>query len=734
MRLGKAKSWPANGRANLLEPAPQAAQRRRGPAWPAAAGALAAAAILVVLLHDASTHGALQAWQAKAWPEIRGQMPGAIHNLSVVFAILGDVHVLLTLSLAAFLSLAWKREWRHAYLAIACGPALLGVLAWMRWHVSTIAPDGRPPPFPLTGSFPNENATLAFGLLGLAWILVRTRRARVLAVASAAIVSLAPLALGRAWPLDTLAGIALGGGWTCLAFLGSRVARQLTEPAPAWRPLFIDRLRSRWAGVAARADQSWWGNERVLLVLIGIGLLARLPGLWTWAIGPDADRYSAMAHALQTHGSFLMPWGDVYSPGTGPQPSHHYPPLYPMVLAGFFQVFGFSRGTTQLASLALSLLAVATTWWCTRSLYGRKPGLVAAAAVALNPILIQTTNKAYSENLLMVLFVLTMWAILRSLDKPWFIVLAGLFAGLSYLTKSSVGAFFLVAGFAGLAWRLRWRGLKVLRDPGYLAAIAIFAALVAAWAWRNWRLFGDWQTSTHISAAYDNALHHPFDWALLIPFSFTFLFALGMLGYLAMIAWLPQLSRSFSLKNEHDSGLWLGMMLPLVLTVPIDSALWLYEKDFFLHNVRYIVLSLVPMVWLLIRNVKPSRATWAALFVTAGMLLAGSLYYTLPNRPLDSQVSERLGPLVHDTDSITFVGTNDVYRYYFDLTDNGRRNLDVRYSPGDDGGNATSTWIVVLGDWSHIHRPPYEEEFQMQAGSGDAYQQYTVWRYAAPPI
>jgi hypothetical protein len=290
-----------------------------------------------------------------------------------------------------------------------------------------------------------------------------------------------------------------------------------------------------------------------------------------------------------------------------------------------------------------------------------------------------------------------------------------------------MGYFFIVAGLGGLAWRLHWRGWKVLRDPAYVLAILLFGAMVAWWAWRNWLRFGSFSTSAHLEQAYANAAAHPLEWARLLVFSFLVMFGLGYLVYMAVLPWLPQLRRIPRLASEHDSGLWLAIGLPLALTLVIDSALWLYEQQFFLHNVRYVSFVLVPLVWLLMRHVRPSKATWAAIGVSFAILVAGAVYYTLPNRPLNTEVAGELGKLVQDGDSFTFVGDNDVYRYYFAITKDGREmHHDVHYDPGPGLANATTTWVVLRG--TGAPPPPYGLAFEMSQGAGVYAEHYSVWR------
>ncbi|MES2153826.1 MAG: glycosyltransferase family 39 protein [bacterium] len=634
-----------------------------------------------------------------------------------------SVTILLLAFLIVFGVAAVGGRWRHAFTALLAGPGLFGVLTRFHIRYPMTYPVG--PPFPLIGGVGDLAAALGVSLATiLAW---RARCSAPRAAAWAllgALLGAAPAVTGADTVANSAIGAAFGFAWAWIAILGGLVLHALLEPDSVPPGVTIPFC----GPVTSWADRRLWGNTRVLWGLIGLGALLRLPGIWTWAIGPDASRYAAMADALNHNGEFLMPWGDVYSPGTGLQYSHHFPPLYPALLAGFYKVFGFSVATTRLAAFVLAFAALAVTYLCTKDLYGKTKGLIAAALVSLSPVLIMTTNKAYAENLLLALFVLAMWAILKSLEKPRFIIVGAVFAGLGYLTKSSMGYFFIVAGLGGLAWRLYWKGWKVLRDPAYIGAIAIFAAMVAAWAWRNWELFASLSTSTHLDAAYANAFAHPTLWLRMTVYSFIVMFGLGYLVFMAVLPWLPQLRRIPRLASEHDSGLWLAITLPLLLTVVIDAALWMYERDFFIHNVRYVSFAIVPLSWLVMRHAPRSKATWVAIGMTFAILLVGSVYYTLPNRPLNTEVADALGPMVHDGDSLTFVGDNDVYRYYFAITHDGtQRNHTVLYEPQATGLERTD-WVVVRGDGAGLDGHQYVRVWSRSQGHGLLAEAYTIWR------
>ena len=643
-------------------------------------------------------------------------------------ALASNVALLLLAFVTLFGVAVARGQWRRAYTLLFAGPGLFGILCLAHAHWPGSAP--MPPPFPLVAGWGSYAAALG---VSLAVILSWGSRTRLRACTAwsimGALLAVAPLVAGTETPENVLRAVAIGVPWALLSVAAGLLLAGLLAPANAPG----QRRIPGWDRLAAWADGHLWGSTAALMALIALGVLCRIPGIWTWAIGPDASRYAAMADALNHHGEFLLPWGDIYSPGTGPQYSHHFPPLFPAILAGFYRLFGFSEATTRLASFMIALLAIAVTYWCTKDLYGRTKGLVAGAVVSLSPVLVMTTNKAYAENLLVVLFVLAMWAILKSLERPWFIVLGALFAGLGYLTKSSMGYFFIIAGLGGLAWRLYWKGVRVLREAAYITAIALFGAMVAWWGWRNYTHVGTFSSSAHLDAAYASAFAHPTSWAVMMLFSFLVMFGLGYLAFMGVLPWLPQLRRIPRMDSEHDSGLWLAIGLPLVLTVVIDSALWLSEGDFFLHNVRYVSFVIVPLTWLIMRHAPRSKQTWAAIGITFAILIAGSLYYTLPNRPLNTKVADAFGSLVHDGDSITFVGDNDVYRYYFAVTHDGRElNHTVLYQDTISSGPIQTTWVVARGDGAGL--TGYTKVCDMSQGEGLLAQRYTVWQHREPRV
>ena len=260
--------------------------------------------------------------------------------------------------------------------------------------------------------------------------------------------------------------------------------------------------------------------RNVLLSAVALGIMFRLASFVSGRVLADASGYAVMADGLLRNGEFIMPLGEAWSPDWSPAYSHHYSPAYAAYLTPFVAVGGLNPWTIKSASLLSSLGMVFVGWWATKDLYGRRKALFAAAAVALDPILLSASGTGYSENFLTILFVLTIWSILKSLRDGRFIVLAGFLAGVAYLTKGVMGWFFLIAGLAGLGWRFHYMGWRVFRDRHYLAAIGIFGAFVAVWAGRNLARFWDgslggllssWQSSAYFAISTDRAAASPGD-------------------------------------------------------------------------------------------------------------------------------------------------------------------------------------------------------------------------------
>ncbi|MEP7378443.1 MAG: glycosyltransferase family 39 protein [Chloroflexota bacterium] len=307
-------------------------------------------------------------------------------------------------------------------------------------------------------------------------------------------------------------------------------------------------------------------------------------------------------------------------------PSHHYAPGRAFVEAPFIALLGNTTLALVLPLLLLSWGAVFVAWWTTRDLYGGDAGLLAAAAVSLEWTgALFGTWVGYAENLVIITFTLTLWAIVRALKDDRFLVLAGLFAGAGYLSKASLGWFFLIAGLGGFVWRLLYRGIGVLKNRWYWAAIAVFGLIFAVWGLRNLSLFWDgtasglldsWQTSDVQAQFVAAALGQPSELALGLAGKLPILVIGLALGFLPLLGGFRQSLREW--KREDVSGLWLAIGLVFVLGWFFAGVFWVSERTNLLwaDAIRYVMPAQIPLLWLLLRDGQPQRRLpWALSFV-----------------------------------------------------------------------------------------------------------------------
>ena len=322
-------------------------------------------------------------------------------------------------------------------------------------------------------------------------------------------------------------------------------------------------------------------------------------------------------------------------------PSHHFAPGLPIIEALFVSVFGDGRIALVVPLILLSWLAVAFAMWTTNDLYGTDAALLVGAAVSLDWTgSFFGTFLGYSENLVLIVITVTLWAILRAIRSDKFVLFAGLAAGIGYLSKASIGWFFIIAGIGGFLYRLMFRGWGVLRNGWYWGAIAIFALPVALWSYRNLSLFWDgtpgglidaWQTSGIISGLVATAFAQPDQ--LLVGLAGKLPVMAGLL-LVPFVPFLDVLWRQLKKwRQEEVFGLWLAIGLIFVLGWFFGAVFWVTDQTslWWADNVRYVMPAEIALLWLVVRDdAKPSTWRWAICLVLLFLMSMYPPIYYLP--------------------------------------------------------------------------------------------------------
>jgi len=212
----------------------------------------------------------------------------------------------------------------------------------------------------------------------------------------------------------------------------------------------------------------------VLLLILGLGAAVRL-GPWTRFEGQplnvtDERDYNALAINLVEHGEY------AFQPG---KPDSLRPPLYPVVVAGVYRLFGLENyQAVRLFQAVLSLALVVLLYWIGSAVYSRAVGLWLAGLGCFYPTLLGFNNLLLTEVLFTVLLCAFCALVIQALRRDSILVLAAaaVVLALAALTRSVVWLFPPVfAVFLLLAFRGTWRR----RLLASLTVVTAFAATVA---------------------------------------------------------------------------------------------------------------------------------------------------------------------------------------------------------------------------------------------------------------
>lgn len=199
-----------------------------------------------------------------------------------------------------------------------------------------------------------------------------------------------------------------------------------------------------------------------------------------------------IARSLVMQGTFA----DAYGDGVGP--TAHSAPLYPLLLALVYRVFGVGGAGTLgqellssgLASLQYALLPVVARACGMPVLAGVLGGLLAALVPANRWV---QTKGSFEYSLAALLMALFSLAVLRAWNERRFTrssgVLLGLLTGLIMLTSPQTGPLF--AGVAIITVAIFFRSVPLPRLVTFVAIQAVIsAAMLIPWAARNQAVLG----------------------------------------------------------------------------------------------------------------------------------------------------------------------------------------------------------------------------------------------------
>lgn len=233
-----------------------------------------------------------------------------------------------------------------------------------------------------------------------------------------------------------------------------------------------------------------WLSISSLILLAGttIGIFLILRGIgqpWNGLGDGDGALFSSMARNYLQFGVNALHWGQLTTFEEISQPTGtyylHHPPLFPLLVAASFSIFGESEAATRLVSVLATLLTAAILFLIVRRVNGPRGGMLATFFFLTYPSTIVFGRKPGYEALSLCFVVLAIWLYQRYREQPVTLRRYPLFTAIALATATDWPAFFLPAalGLHALVYR---KDQKL--DWGLLMGLVLLPSLVlVAFLW-----------------------------------------------------------------------------------------------------------------------------------------------------------------------------------------------------------------------------------------------------------
>ena len=240
-------------------------------------------------------------------------------------------------------------------------------------------------------------------------------------------------------------------------------------------------------------------GKRLLCSPLFIVAMAFLARAWSLVLHHLYDIPAAYGHLFFGYevgriASALASGHGFASPFPNPSgPTAWLGPVYPLIVAGMFKLFGIYTPASALAVMGINSIFSALTCFAIyllgKELFETKIALLAAWAWALMPYSINWSFWIWETAVSTFLFTLLFWLTLRLARRPrprtW--ALYGLLWGVLALTNASCLSFLPVAAI-WLWWRLRKQ--HQFRLAPAAASALLFVLVVSPWVARNYAVMG----------------------------------------------------------------------------------------------------------------------------------------------------------------------------------------------------------------------------------------------------
>lgn len=222
----------------------------------------------------------------------------------------------------------------------------------------------------------------------------------------------------------------------------------------------------------ALADEPRSPRPHTVAPVVGLAVLAAVIRIGYWLSTRDAPLASDafQYHQIATNVATGRGVSDTF-PSIEIHATAYRPPVYPLLLGGWYRVFGTGEGQARAFAVVVGVAVVVATFLVVRRHADTLAAGSAAVLVAVFPPLVANDTVPLTEGLSLLLLLLLADAVLKRRA-----VTVGLWCGLLTLTRPSAQLLILLVG-AWLLVTIGWRRA--------LIAVAVFIAVLTPWLVRN---------------------------------------------------------------------------------------------------------------------------------------------------------------------------------------------------------------------------------------------------------
>ncbi|MFH1382598.1 MAG: glycosyltransferase family 39 protein [Chloroflexota bacterium] len=199
---------------------------------------------------------------------------------------------------------------------------------------------------------------------------------------------------------------------------------------------------------------------------------------------PDQMDYAQIARHLYAgdgfETSYITPLSFAFNDSINNHPNLWRPPLYPLIVAAAFHIFGVNDAAVTIVSGFFYVALIPLVYLFGKEIFNRKVGLWAGAISLASVVLVNLGMQGLTETMFTFFFILTLYLLYRRTNP----LLVGFVLGLCYLTRYNV--LFLLPG---VLWFMYKEYTNQVRC--FLELAAIFLVTVSPWLIRNFIVTGN---------------------------------------------------------------------------------------------------------------------------------------------------------------------------------------------------------------------------------------------------